>query len=188
MAPLLALTLLSVGITQPRAPDRSQPFSGVSGVGAFPHAATGAAWRGRELGRRTLVAASWVLASGAAIAPPSLAAEILVEGEVGLGDALASRLAGKELHVEVIARRLGKGIIATKQIDVTADKLPTRFYVYTDDLAAGINLEKTRADDIFLLATLDVRAPDGSLKRIAQNQGKAPIKKGERLRPLLSFD
>lgn len=112
---------------------------------------------------------------------------MLVEGEVALGE-LGPRLAGQNVRVEVVARRLGKGIVATKRIEQPADKFPARFFICADDLAANVNLDKTRADDIFLLATLDVASADGSLRRVAQVQGKAPIKKGARLKPLLVLE
>lgn len=140
--------------------------------------------------RRALLGASAALAAMPMLSvqpPVAHAAEVLVEGEVSLG-ALASQLRGKDVVVEIVARRLGKGIVATKHIEQSADQFPTRFFVYAEDLNQGISLEKTRGDDIFLLATLDVPSQNGSLKRVAQVQGKAPIKKGERLKPLLLLE
>ncbi|KAJ1630271.1 hypothetical protein T492DRAFT_1004512, partial [Pavlovales sp. CCMP2436] len=141
--------------------------------------------------RRELVGASLALLSTSALlARPAGAApakEILVEGEVAFPK-LAAQLAGKRVRVEVIARRLGKGVIATTRIEQAADTFPSRFSIYADDLNEGISLDKTRADDIFLLATLDSVESDGSLRRLGSLQGKAPLKKGERLKPLLLIE
>lgn len=146
--------------------------------------------RPSEPTRRYILGASAALAAMPALsleAHAAEAAEILVEGEVSLG-AQAPQLGGQQVVVEVIARRLGKGIVATKRIEQAADKFPSRFVIYAEDLNKGISLEKTRSDDIFVLGTLDVVGAGGSLKRVASVQGKAPIKKGERLKPKLVIE
>jgi hypothetical protein len=183
----LALTIATSGIApQWRPAAASAAVRGPAGLSC-----ASALTRGDQFDRRGAVTISWAALASAALATqpaPSFAAqEVLVEGEVSLAK-LAPQLKGKSVHVEVIARRLGKGVIATKKIDIPVDEFPARFFIYAEDITAGINLENTRTDDIFLLATLDVPDAAGKLKRVAQVQGKAPLKKGLRLKPLLELE
>lgn len=136
---------------------------------------------------RALVGRRLAIAGALCFHAPTLAspnAVVLVEGQVSLGDADSRIKDNDMLTVELVARRIGKGIIATKQVTVDKGSFPLPFQITSDDLAAGVNLERSLEDDIFILGTLT----GGGDQRIAQSQGKAQLKKGVRLKPLLVLD
>lgn len=142
----------------------------------------------RGLVRRDALRASALVLLPAVQLPARAAADaVVVEGQITLGE-LGKVLEDRPVKVEIIARRIGKGIVATKTIEAKASAFPSPFTITTAELNEGVNVENTLGDDVYILATLDVMAKDGSAKRVAQSQGKAPIKKGERLKPLITLE